>query len=107
MSSVSDWISKNPVLFSLIIWPLLTGIITWLFKPRTAEQYAAMNPKIAAVLKFLGSTGWDVPHMLDAIYELLNKGVARPVKLPVIASKAVRNADSMPPPALPPSQPAA
>lgn len=103
MSHVTDWISKNPVLFTLVIWPLFTGLVTWLFKARTPEQYAAMNKYAAALLKFLGSLGWDVPHMLDALYELLNKGAARPAKVPVFASQAVKQANSIPPPAPPPA----
>ncbi len=66
MNAVTAWIQANPVLFGIVLWPMFTGLVTALFKARTPEQYARMNPRWAAILKLLGSMGWDVPNMLNA-----------------------------------------
>jgi len=99
MSFVSTWISLHPVLFQLVIWPAITGLITWLFKPRTPEQYAAMNPRIAALLKLVGSLGLDIPKLLEGARQLITGSTANSTGKPVLASKAVKAA-SVPPPAL-------
>lgn len=96
--NVTDWISKNPLLFTMVIWPTITGLVTWLFKPRTPEQYAAMNTYVAGLLKLLSSLGLDVPKLLEAIKQLLKPDAAPSVKPPPIASKAVKAAGSIPPP---------
>lgn len=107
MAHVTDWISKNPVLFSMVLWPLVTGLVTWLFKPRTPEQYAAMPSFIRSVLKLLGALGLDAPHVLEGIKELLKLPAPAQAKTPIFATQAVKNANSLPPPAAPPPAPPA
>lgn len=71
------WIEDNPVLFATVIWPLVTGIVTAVFRPRTPEEYAAMPPRVAAVIRFICAIGLDVPKALETIRLLLTGGVQR------------------------------
>lgn len=98
LDKVGLWISLHPLLFTMVIWPSVTGVATWLFKPRTPEQYAAMNPRVAAGLKLLGSLGLDMPKVLEAIKQLIDKEAEVSTKPPPLASKAVKAAISIPPP---------
>jgi hypothetical protein len=107
LDKVSLWISLHPLIFTMIIWPAVTGLATWLFKPRTAEQYAAMPARVGAFLKLLGSLGLDVPKLLEAIKQLIDKEAVPSVKPPPFATKAVKAAGSIPPPPLPPEKEAA
>ena len=90
---VELWISLHPVLFTLVIWPVISGAITWVLKPRTPAQYAAMNPYLAAALKFISGFGLDAPHVVESVYEFLTGG-KKLVTVPVLASKAVKSADA-------------
>lgn len=92
LSQISLWISMHHVLFVMVIWPLVSGSITWLLKPRTPAQYAAMNPRLAAALKFISGFGLDAPHVIEGLYEFLT---GKPlVTVPMLASKAVKSADA-------------
>lgn len=69
------WIEANPVLFSVVVWPLVTAIITGLFRKRTAEEYAAMPPRVAAFMRFIGAIGFDAPKALETVRLLVTGGV--------------------------------
>lgn len=66
-----EWIENHPAVVAAV-WPLLTLILTALFKPRTPEQYAAMPPRLAAFFKLLGALGLDGPNVVDAIRQGIN-----------------------------------
>jgi hypothetical protein len=94
---MSDWISKNPVLFTMVIWPVVTGIVTWLFKPRSPEQYAAMPARLGAVLKLIAAFGLDAPRVLEGLQQILTGVHPTSAKAPPLSSAAVKAA-SVPPP---------
>lgn len=75
LATASAWIQANPVLFTLIIWPAVTGLITAIARKRTAEEYAAMPPRLAAVLRFIGAVGLDLPKMLQTARLVITGGV--------------------------------
>lgn len=100
MNALLVWIRLNPVVFSIVIWPVLTGIVTFFFKPRTPEEYAAMNPRWAAFLKMLGGSGIDAPNILNGLKQFLTKDVAT-----AAAYRAHREALGQPkPPSEPPPE---
>lgn len=78
------WIEAHPVLAGLlftIFWPLVTGIVTGLFKPRSAEEYAkiaAVSPRLAGFLRLVGAIGFDFPKMLEAVGQVIRGKIKTP-----------------------------
>lgn len=99
MNTVTTWIQQNPVLFTVVLWPLATAIVTALLKPRSPEEYSAMNPRLAAFLKLLGSLGLDAPNVMNALKQLF--GAAPPPT--ATTYRARRELAGQPPPPPPPS----
>lgn len=64
---MQEFFSDHPLVWQLAIFPLVTALFTWLLKPRTPEDYAALNPRVAAALKFVGAVGFDLPEILEAV----------------------------------------
>lgn len=71
-----NWIEQHAVLMSVVVWPLLTALVSGLFKPRTPEAYAELPPRLAAFLKLVGALGLDVPNVIEAV----KQGVANKSK---------------------------
>ena len=67
MNAASEWASAHPETMALVVWPVLTALVTFLFKPRTAEDYAKLPPRVAGVLRLVGALGLDVPNVLNAV----------------------------------------
>ncbi len=65
-----NWLDAHPNVLHFIVWPLLSALITAIFKPRTPAEYEAMPPRMSAVLKAVGSLGIDVPNFMDAMRQL-------------------------------------
>lgn len=86
-----NWLDAHPNVLHFIVWPLISAIITAVFKPRTPAEYEAMPPRISAFLKIVGSLGIDVPNLMDAARQL-TAGKAKPAA----AYTAERN--TLPPP---------
>lgn len=74
MNKILDWIAANPTLFALVVWPLITGVVTAIFRKPTAEEYAAMNPRWAAFRRLIGAIGLDVPKALETVRLVLTGG---------------------------------
>lgn len=73
MTAIVAWIAANPQLVSLIVGGLISIICTILvaiFKPRTPEEYAAMTPRKAAILKLGAAVLPDVIKALKALQQL-------------------------------------
>jgi hypothetical protein len=66
MSGFAKWAQDNAALLA-ILWPLLTALVTILFKPRTDDEYAKLPPRVAAFLKLVAALGLDVPKVLEAL----------------------------------------
>lgn len=69
--NVVKWVSENPVLFSAVVWPVVSGIIVSLFKPRTREEYAKMHPRWAGFLIFLSGFGLDPARTSEGLKRVL------------------------------------
>lgn len=78
MNALLRWSQENQVLAAIlvaIVWPILTGIATTISRKRTAEEYAAMPPRCAAILRFIAAIGLDVPKMLETVRLIFTGGV--------------------------------
>lgn len=73
MKQVFDWMVSHPEFMAAIVWPLLTALVTAIFKPRSAEEYSALPPKVAAALKLLAALGLDAPKVIEAAKEIVAK----------------------------------
>ena len=76
MNALSTFMDSHPQLAAAVVWPLLTALITWAFKPRSADelsQLAAQSPRLAKALAFVGALGVDVPALLDALRKDVRK----------------------------------
>lgn len=71
MQTIIDWLSAHPTFWQLILYPLLTAIITWALKPRTPEEYSALPPRVAAALKFIAAIGFDAPKAIKALSQVV------------------------------------
>jgi hypothetical protein len=69
MNAIVEWANRNPVLIQVLVWPTLTALLTWAFKPRTPEEYQRMG-RMGSVLKVLGALGIDVPVLLQGLKEI-------------------------------------
>lgn len=67
---ILTWLSENQLVWELLLIPLVTFVVTWLFKPRTEVEYAALHPRIAALLKLVAALGIDAPKLADALVQL-------------------------------------
>lgn len=86
------WIAAHPD----IVWPLVTAILTAIFKRWTPESYATLPPRWAAFMKLIGSLGVDVPNLVESIKQLV-KGHS----VPAAEYRAQRGQTEAPPPAAP------
>lgn len=73
MEAVDTWATRHQALIGLLIvlWPLISGVVNWIFKPRTHEQYLAMPHRVAGFLEFFASAGFDPRGALSGAYKLL------------------------------------
>lgn len=67
MDNVIQFFRDNPAVWQIGLFPVVTFLITWLFKPRTPEDYAALSPRVAALLKFVAAVGFDAPKIIESI----------------------------------------
>lgn len=87
MHRAGAWCVAHPEL----VWPLLTALITLLFKPRTPGEYAAIAarwPRVAALLQLIGALGLDVPKVVEAVGKVVT-GRSDPPKKPPPAGPSI------------------
>lgn len=65
------WVTANQLVFALVLWPTITGIINWLWKPRTAVQYAEMPSWRSGLLKMIGGSGLDPRKVLQGAHQII------------------------------------
>lgn len=75
-----DWLGAHPVIWQLALWPILSAAVTWLFKPRSPEEYAALPPRVAAGLKLIGALGFDAPKILESIAQVVTGSSKSPTR---------------------------
>lgn len=73
MQQFLDFAESHPALFAALVWPLLTAIVTAMFKPRTPEEYAALPPKLAAFLRLIAALGLDPVKAVKIVQEATAK----------------------------------
>lgn len=73
MGKVELWILAVAGLLCLVAPP-----IAWVYKPRSPEEYLALGPRKAALIKFINAAFPQLPTMLDALKQLA-LGAARTV----------------------------
>ena len=65
------WIKHHPEL----VWPIVTAIVTALMRKRTAAEYAAMPPRLAAFMRLVGAAGFNLPKVIETIGLLITGNV--------------------------------
>lgn len=90
-----DWIELHPVFFALIAWPVLTGVIGTIFKHRTEDELNKLPRPFAWFLRFIRSTGLDLPMATKLLWGALTRN-----KVPMPEVEAEK-AKSLAPPPLP------
>ena len=72
-----EYLRNNPALTSVVVWPILTAIITSLFGPRSTEQWDALKAKSQFrynVAQFFSSWGIDVPQFVNLVKRVTSRG---------------------------------
>lgn len=80
IAAIPAWIEAHPLLFTVVLWPIISGAVNAVLKRRTIEEYAAMPPRLAALLMFLRSAGLDPGRSLEHIHRGLT---GKPIPVPV------------------------
>ncbi len=62
------WAGDNPGTVTALIG-LLTTCFNWLAKPRTAEEYAAMSPRRAAMHRWMAAVFPDPAKAIEAVWQ--------------------------------------
>lgn len=83
MDVINEWAGRHQPLIALLLllWPAITAVINWIWKPRTHEQYLAMPHRLAGFLEFVASAGFDPRGTLAGIYKFLT-GLNKPAPSP-------------------------
>ena len=74
MKEFLAFLESHPTLTGLFIVPVLTAPVTWLLKPRTPEEFRAMPPLLARLLKLIAGFGFDARKVSEALREILLHG---------------------------------
>jgi hypothetical protein len=89
-ATIFSWARANPALMVCIVWPLVTGVLTALFHPRTPAEYDAMPKWKAEIMRFLSATGLDPSKAVDALRKLFEKASPPPaLGLSILVALAV------------------
>ncbi len=68
---ILEFLSAHKDTIVTLAFPVLSAIVTWLFKPRTPEEYSLLSPRVAAVFKFIGALGIDAPKLIESIQQIV------------------------------------
>lgn len=90
------WMEAHQSFSSFVIWPLVSAIVLMLFKPRSPEEYAKMNPRLAGFLMLLSGLGLD-PHKV--VEGLKRAATGRAIPLDQAQADALLKRSSIKPPA--------
>lgn len=80
LEQITAWIEAHPVLFAVVLWPLITAVVTWFTKPRTDIELALMSPRAAAFWRLVRKAGFDSKGVLDSLHTLLTGKPPSPPK---------------------------
>ncbi len=70
---IQSWVESHPLTFGLVVWPVLTGAVSWAFKPRTPDEYKSMPRWLAEGLRLLAAAGLDVPKIMSIVASLFQR----------------------------------
>lgn len=73
MQKILQWVKDNPFLVSLVVWPLITAILTTLTRKRTPAEWELFNmqhPYLANVVRILRAAGLDLPKLLKTFADI-------------------------------------
>lgn len=65
-----DWIRTHQAIFALLIWPVLSGMVTTLFRKPTPE-FSQKYPRLAALRRIPSDAGVNVPKLLENLLTLV------------------------------------
>jgi hypothetical protein len=57
---------------AVIAWPLISAIMSLLFKPRTPEEFDAMGPRMASFFRLVSALGVDPVKATEAAKGMLS-----------------------------------
>lgn len=72
-----EYLRSHPELTQLLIWPVLTAVITGLFGPRSSEEWEALKAKSKwryEVAQFLSAWGIDTPQFINFLKRVTSRG---------------------------------
>lgn len=72
MHRVLDWLEAHPALVSLVLVPFVMALVNAILRPRTAEEYAALPPRLSAFLKFLRAVFPDPQKAAQAAAQVVS-----------------------------------
>lgn len=73
---IATFAAENPAVMTLIVWPLITALFNFIFRPRTEEERAKLrqeHPVWAEVVRLIGGLGLDPVKSVEALKGLLDK----------------------------------
>lgn len=74
-----NWLESHPALVSLVLLPLVMAIVNAILRPRTAEEYALLPPRLAAFLKLLRAIFPDPQKAAAAAGQVIS-GISKPAE---------------------------
>lgn len=86
LSFFADFASSNPLAFSLLVWPLLSALVTGAFGAfghLSEDDYARLPKALAFALRLFASSGVDAPAVLKLLWGLFGKVPPLPVLLAI------------------------
>lgn len=77
MNRYTEFAEAHPALVALVIIPLVTAIFNGITRPRTPEEYGAMNPHFAKFCKLMRAM-FPVPQkVIEALRPAMSPAVKR------------------------------
>lgn len=67
---VSAWASSHQTVVSLLIWPVFSAFVTWVFRKHSADEFARLPRPIAVVVELVSGLGVDSPYLLETLGNL-------------------------------------
>jgi len=71
LAAVKVWAVAHPEFMAVVVWPIVTAIVTALFKPKTPEAYAKLPPRLAALLQLIGAIGLDAGKAVSILKKVV------------------------------------
>lgn len=66
---------SHQLIVSVLIWPVLSGVVTFVFRKHSAEEYARLPAIVANALRLISAVGFDSPYLLSVIGKWLGVNV--------------------------------